>query len=189
MKIIENLEQGSQEWLLFRQNHVGASDASTIMGINPWRTKKQLWEEKVLGWSQEINANMKRGQLMEKDALYVYQALTKYSMAPLVVEDLLFPFLSASFDGISECLNRVVEIKCGKNSHKLAHLGKIPDYYYAQMQHQMFIANVDEMDYFSFDGQQGILMPVERNNIFIYEMLEKEIEFWHCVTQFTPPKD
>jgi len=188
MNIID-LVQNTPEWLAFRANHIGASDASTIMGLNPWRSRKQLWEEKTLGWSQDLNENMRRGQKMEKSALENYQERTGYIMKPCVAEDSIYPFLSASFDGINEELNRVVEIKCGKSSHKLAHCGLIPKYYYAQVQHQMFIANVDEMDYFSFDGKEGILIPVKKDNAFIYEMLEMEIEFWHSIANLIPPKD
>jgi|ERR1700676_1309501 len=189
MFIIDGLVQGSEEWLQFRKNHVGASDASTIMGLNPWRTKQELWEEKTLGFTQEINARMRRGQLMEKSALQAYQHLTSYSMIPLVAEDVVYPFLSASFDGISSDLKKIVEIKCGKASHTLALIGNIPDYYFSQLQHQMYIADAEEIDYFSFDGNRGVLINIKRDEEFITEMIEKEIEFWHCVTQFTPPKD
>lgn len=189
MFVIEGLEQGSEEWLKFRRNHVGASDASTIMGLNPWRTKKELWEEKTLGFTQVMNANMQRGQSMEKSALENYEALKNCIMTPLVAEDVVYPFLSASFDGISDDRKKIVEIKCGKSSHKLALIREVPIYYYAQLQHQMYVADVEEIDYFSFDGKEGILINIIRNEKFIQEMVEKEIEFWHCVTQFTPPKD
>jgi putative phage-type endonuclease len=101
MKIIEGLEQGTDEWLKFRQSHLGASDASTVMGLNPWRTRKQLWEEKVLGWTQELNANMARGQMMEVFARAEYQLVTNLFVIPMVGESIMFPFISASFDGRS----------------------------------------------------------------------------------------
>jgi len=110
-------------------------------------------------------------------------------MTPLVAEDVVYPFLSASFDGISADRKTIVEIKCGKASYLVAGIGEVPDYYYAQLQHQMYIADVEEIDYFAFNGKKGILINIIRDEKFITEMLEKEIEFWHCVTQFTPPKD
>jgi predicted phage-related endonuclease len=107
----------------------------------------------------------------------------------MVAEDIFYPFISASFDGMTPDYKHAVEIKCGKGSHKLAQKGEIPVYYQAQLQHQMYVANLDIIDYFSFDGKNGILIKVERDNEFIQEMLDKEIEFWHCVTNLTPPED
>jgi putative phage-type endonuclease len=189
MKIIAELEQGTEDWLKFRQNHVGASDASTCMGLNPWRTRNQLWEEKVLGWTQELNANMKRGQDLEVFARVEYQQVTNLFVLPMVGESIIHPFISASFDGITTDLRNAVEIKCGKASHKLAEKGEIPVYYMAQLQHQMYVGNLEKIDYFSFDGTNGILIPVKRDDFFIEEMIDKELEFWYCVTHLTPPED
>jgi len=184
MKIID-VVQGTRDWHLFRKNHVGASDAPVILGINPWRTKKQLWEEKVLGWDQETNLNMIRGQMMEKEALNRYQILKGLEMSPLVVEQgTIYPYISASFDGITIDRKTVVEIKCGKSSHRLAQLGKIPPYYIAQMQQQMFVAGIDQVDYFSFDGKEEILMTVKRDENFINNLIEEITDFWHSVLEW-----
>ena len=189
MKIIEGLEQGTEDWRKFRQNHVGASDASICMHLNPWRTRNQLWEEKVLGWTQELNANMARGQMMEEFARAAYEKEVGFLVMPMVAEHDTMPYLSASFDGLSINLKHAVEIKCGKASHKLAEKGEIPVYYMAQLQHQMYIGNLEKIDYFSFDGKDGILIPVKRDDFFIEEMIDKELEFWYCVTHLTPPQD
>lgn len=189
MKILDGLVQGSAEWLDFRRSHIGASDAATCMGLNPWRTTKQLWEEKVLGWSQELNDNMRRGQQMEELARVEYQLVTNRFVIPMVGEDIVHPFISASFDGITPDYKHAVEIKCGKGSHKLALKGEVPIYYNAQMQHQMYVADLEMIDYFSFDGTEGILIQVERDNQFIEEMLAKEVAFWNTVTRLTAPED
>lgn len=35
------------QWHLNRQKGIGGSDASTILGINPWKNRLQLYHEKV----------------------------------------------------------------------------------------------------------------------------------------------
>ncbi len=189
MKIYADLQQGSPEWLAFRQQHVGASDAATIMGLNPWATPMQLWQEKTLGWTKEVNNAMRRGTQMEEQARNAYVLQRGILVKPIVAEDDIFPWISASFDGVSNCFENIVEIKCGKASHKLAQHGEIPRYYLAQCHQQMYVAGVDRMDYWSFDGTEGILIPVVRDNQFITTLLEKLIEFWNCVQSNTPPKD
>jgi putative phage-type endonuclease len=189
MKIYEELQQGSPEWLEFRQNHIGASDCATIMRMNPWSNPLDLWREKALGWQKPKNAAMQRGNDLEQLARNAYQLEKGILVMPLVAEDLVHPFISASLDGITECLKHGVEIKCGKSSHKLALQGTIPDYYWAQMQQQMYVANLREIDYFSFGEEENVLITVSRDNNFIQEMLEKELKFWDCVVNYTPPED
>ena len=182
-----HLEQGSKEWLEFRRNHVGASDAGTILGFNPYAKYDDLMEEKIYGTTKPMNDNMRNGQLMEPEARLAYEIHSGYSVEPLVAEDDLYPFLSASFDGVTEDLSHGVEIKCGKQSHGLAKNGKIPPYYVAQLQHQMMNANWKQMHYWSYRDGEGILIIVDRNDEFISGMLDKEIAFWNSVTQFTDP--
>ena len=187
MKILD-LVQGSRAWHDFRSCHIGASDSSTIMGMNPWENISSLWEEKVLGWEKPHTDAMTRGQSMETMARESYQILTGLSVLPLVCEDDKIPYMSASFDGITHDLTRAVEIKCGIKSHKSAKSGAIPAYYVCQLQHQMKIAELDEIDYYSFDGKDGILIVQKRDNEFIKEMLERYSEFWNYVITKTPPR-
>ena len=35
-----------EEWLQARKNHIGGSDASACVGMNPYKDNVQLWEEK-----------------------------------------------------------------------------------------------------------------------------------------------
>ena len=36
-----------KEWLKARQKGIGGSDAASVLGISPWKTNVQLWEEKT----------------------------------------------------------------------------------------------------------------------------------------------
>lgn len=41
------LVNNRKEWLKARQKGIGGSDAASILGISPWKTNVQLWEEKT----------------------------------------------------------------------------------------------------------------------------------------------
>ena len=41
------LEQGSPEWLSWRRTVITATDASVIMGNNPWETPYSCWQRKL----------------------------------------------------------------------------------------------------------------------------------------------
>lgn len=36
-----------QAWLEHRENYIGGSDVSAIVGVNPYKNNQQLWEEKT----------------------------------------------------------------------------------------------------------------------------------------------
>lgn len=36
-----------EEWLKERKKEIGASEASCIIGVNPWKTNVELWQEKT----------------------------------------------------------------------------------------------------------------------------------------------
>jgi len=41
------LKHNSPEWLEFRKMGIGGSDAAAILGLSPFKTNVQVWEEKV----------------------------------------------------------------------------------------------------------------------------------------------
>lgn len=41
------LEHNSPEWLEFRKTGIGGSDAAAILGLSPFKTNVEVWEEKV----------------------------------------------------------------------------------------------------------------------------------------------
>lgn len=185
------MEQGSKEWLLWRQKHVGATCSCVLMGFTKWKTVEQLWEEKVLGIdSVKDNWAMQRGRELEPQARSLYEFFTDRCMLPTVVEHPHYKFMSASFDGLSPFGNSACEIKIpGKIDHQKALDGKIPEKYFPQLQHQMFVANLDNIDYFSWNGDTHAIINVKRNQEYILKMIERELRFWEFVTEKIRPTE
>lgn len=182
------MEQNTQEWLDFRRNKIGASDCPVILGISPYRTSYQLWEEKVFGKEQIQTSAMARGHELEETARQEFEKLTGISVMPKVMVHPKRSWQMASLDGISFDGSTFVEIKCpNKEIHQMAEDGRIPVYYYAQMQHQMSVINADQGFYFSFDGSKGALVPINRDNGYIQVVLEKEEKFFECMINKEPP--
>ena len=44
---IIKLKHNSPEWLAFRKTGLGGSDAAAILGLSPFKTNVEVWEEKV----------------------------------------------------------------------------------------------------------------------------------------------
>jgi len=184
-----SLEQGSQEWLSWRKTVITATDASIIMGNNPWDTPYKCWQRK-LGLIEEKVSNeaMERGKRLEPEARAQFIERYGIHMTPEVVESSEFDFLGASLDGISENGNKLLEVKCGGSKlHTMACKGEIPPYYMDQMQHQLLVTGADMCFYYSYDGTDGICIEVFPDPEYSKNFIPKAREFWKCVALSEPP--
>ena len=181
------LEQGSPEWHLFRKTKITATDASVIMGASHWKTRIQLYHEKLSDAPPTPpNERMQRGIDLEPVARDLFTLQTGIQVMPRVV---IKDWAMASLDGIDYLGHNIVEIKCpGEKDHAVAVSGKIPDHYYPQVQHQIYVCDVQFAYYFSFDGIDGVLVKVERDQKYIDKMVEEEKKFYECLINKTPPE-
>jgi len=184
-----HLVQGSSEWLEWRKTKVGASDAPIIMDVSPWKTALQLWEEKVgIKSAPEESRAMLRGTDMEPEARKAFEDSVGIDMFPQVLTHPDYDWMIASLDGLSLDGTTAVEIKCpGKKAHDIAKSGKVPDYYYPQLQHQLAVLGLPFIYYWSYDGSEGALVKVERDGQYISTLIEHESSFVMCLKTETPP--
>jgi len=180
MKLV-NLKQKSKEWLEWRRNKVMASDSPIIMGVSPYKDSVKLLDEKINRYEAPANQWMQRGLDLEPLALSEFERMTGQTMFPCIGlhEN---EWAGASFDGMTLEEDAIVEIKCpGKKDHDVALEGKIPKKYVYQIQHQLYVSGLDLCYYFSFDGEKGKIIEVERDDILIEKMLVKLFDFWQLL--------
>lgn len=193
--------QGSDEWLAMRRSYIMASDAPAIMGVSPWRSQFDIWKDKLgLLPPLEDNHAMQRGRELEPRARALYEDLYGHKVTPDVIFHGSIPYMGASLDGYNKDLGIVLEIKCpGREDHLRAKDGKVPKKYIAQLQHQMEVAGVDNLIYFSyteiadFESKDGkkidyAIVVVDRDQDYIDEMLACYEKFWECVENVTEPE-
>lgn len=199
MKIV-TIQQNTRVWHDWRGKGLGASDAPAVMGESPYQTVFGLWGEKTgIVPRTEPNAfavaAMKRGQELEPEARDLYERLTGRVTGPLAAEHDEYSFIRASFDGIeapntSQC--HFVEIKCpGQVAHEEAKAGKVPDYYYSQVQQQFLVSGAKTGDYFSYrpgDSTPHVILPVKPDPLYQKRLLVALIDFWKLVQTQTPPE-
>lgn len=178
------------QWLEWRKKGIGASDAPVIMGVSPWRTPYQLWEEKT-GLIQVDNSNWatRRGNEFEPAARASFELATGLDMPPALVEHPTMPHLRASLDGMNE--DSILEIKCpGKKDHDLASIGIVPEKYWPQIQHQFLVTGKLHGFYYSYDIETGtgVTVNVKPDVEYIEQLIVKENKFWAQVTSKIPPE-
>jgi len=185
----QSLIQGTPDWLESRRTKITSTDASILLGVNPWCTPLKLYlRKKGLIPDVECNAAMERGKALEEPARQWFEKKTANIMFPVVRFHKEHDFLMASLDGMTIEGDAIVEIKCpGEKTHALALQGEIPDYYMAQVQHQLLVTGLDMAYYCSFDGTDGVIIEIKRDKVMIDKILELAIEFHKCLINNTPP--
>lgn len=182
------LTQNTPEWEQARKDKVGASDAPIIMEVSPYKTPYQLWQEKLSLIEPRQNFAMARGHYLEPKALELVEQKTGLLLRPMVKFHAELTWMMASLDAIDVEEKTIVEIKSpGKEDHNQAVSGQIPQKYFPQLQHQMEVCQVDHAFYFSFDGVDGVLLKIERDDKYIKNLISKEKEFWECIQELTAP--
>jgi len=188
-------KQGTQEWLELRKKYIGSSDAPVIMGVSPWKTPYQLWQEKT-GFEEhnQENRNTQYGKMMEPVARSAYEFETKDFVSTESEDTIVFHkeinFLMASLDGVALIQNLAIEIKnCNAEDHDWASTYQlVPEKYFPQIQHQLACTGHMMMHYCSYHEGELAIVKVYRDDKYIAKMLKKEVEFWENVKTLTPPK-
>ena len=139
------------KWREGRKHGIGASDAAAVMGISPWKTEAQLWDEKANGKMLDFhNSDTVRGHRSESHILELYGIETGrkiFSGERIMLTSKRNPFMSCTLDGIDftdEGNPIIIEVKSVKFSHGEWSDDKIPDYYFTQLLHQLAVTGWNE---------------------------------------------
>lgn len=173
MKIID-ITTGTYEWHEWRRKGIGASDIPAIMGVCPYKTELDIYNDK-LGLSIERRSTaMQRGVEYESEARHIFcksqPGNPRYE--PLLIEHDDIPFYRASLDGYNSFNRTILEIKVpGRKTMNQAAIGFIPINYQYQIQWQLFVSASPKAYYFCYDPD-----TLEAYTIEVYpddEVIEK----------------
>jgi len=128
-----HLEQNSQEWLDARKKYRTASEAAIVMGISPFTTPDNFKLIKAGVKKQYYSAAMKQGHDLE-DLVREYAG--DYFARDFKDECWANGDYMASLDGIAGDI--LVELKVSDRTYRDLKDGITPDYYYAQVQQQLY---------------------------------------------------
>ena len=136
-----NLEQGSQAWLEFRQNGIGASDIAAIAEIKGAFSKRievlteKLGQKRMLSaFEQNIFAQGHAWEIAVRDAINA----EGFNFAPAVVVSYENDRFFASLDGLDASKEVILEVKSVVNAPKFEkYKTEVPAHYMAQVQWQL----------------------------------------------------
>jgi len=181
---VVDFDQGTPEWLEWRQRGIGGSDAPAVMGENRYRSRAALLRDKR-GPYREVPQNeaMRRGVELEPIARDAYAERIGHPVAPLCLQSTRHEWLRASVDGICSERRVVVEIKCGRATHaETVRTGRVPRHYYGQLQHILAVTGFDAIDFWCWmPGATTLHLPVARDEDYLARLLAEEARFWEEV--------
>lgn len=188
-----------------RSKGIGGSDAAAAIGISPWKTPVQLWQEK-LGLTEpanddEFNERLFWGIRLEPIIAEVWAERMGWRIesAGEPFRDPELPFMVANPDRL--ILDRPAGLEVKNSSEFMAarraeHLNRwgedgsdeIPLYYLTQAAHYMRVCDLPEW-YFAvlIGGNELRTYRVERDEEQERTLIELESRFWECVERQIPP--
>lgn len=175
-----------EQWLQLRRNGIGGSDASVIMGKNPYRSILQLWEDKTgklpvadseneyTYWGNVMEPIIRK-EFMNRTGLKVRQ---KHSM--IFHPD--YPYLFADVDGIAtdergeKC---IFEAKTASQYKAEQWENGVPEEYVLQVQHYLEVCGMNKAYVAALiGGNKFIFYTIYRDEELIRELVSKERKFW-----------
>lgn len=192
------MEQKSKNWLEWRLNGIGSSDAPVIMGVSPYQTRFQLWEVKTgLKIPEEMPSFvMERGITLEPIARAKYELENNIDMPDECCAHKDISWLRASMDGVNFEVGGGLEIKyLGENDFALAQTGVVPDRYFPQLMHQFLVTGLKWIDFYGYNvpkdaenhAGKSVVIRVYPDAEYIQKLFKEEEAFWKLVQSETPP--
>src|SRR5690625_466096 len=190
------LDMSRQEWLWSRKKGVGGSDASAILGFNPWKSAFELYIDKTSDQVQEIdNEAIHWGNVLED---VVADEFTRRTGKKVRRRNQTFihpehEFMIANIDRDVVGEKALLECKTTNAFNADAWEGdNIPPMYICQLQHYMAVLDYEKA-YIAvlIGGQKFVWKEVERDDEFIELMIEREKHFWeeHILKEVPPEID
>jgi len=186
-----------QEFQARRSQFIGSSEIGTIMGVNPYQTPLQLWEQKT-GRTPSFSGNKYTiaGNRLEQVIVEYFVDETDYGVINNSEGDIHYihpvhDFISATPDRKYICLkdkpyNGILECK---STQRKIDKEEIPLSWFCQNQWQIGLAGLEDGAIAWLErGVDFDYMEFELNAEFFDEMINKAGEFWtkHVLTD-TPP--
>lgn len=186
----------TEEWLEGRSHGIGGSEASIVMGINPWKSRLELWDEKVNRTRRleyDTHIALKLGNFLEPLIAEEYSKITgrKLEIRPQKAHS-EYPFILGNIDreiiGDDKRGPGILEIK-SKGAFTDWHREDVPLYYIVQLQQYLEIYRYDWGSFAIFDlGSLKLsCIDIERDEELINKLIKEEVEFWRLVESKTPP--
>ena len=190
------------DWLEERKKGIGGSDAATILGLNPYKTTIELWEEKTgrreapdISDKTYVKYGTQAEDLLRQLFALDYPQYIVTHEENTIIKHPIHTFLFASLDGklldVATGKEGILEIKTTnilQSMQKEKWKDKIPDNYYCQVLHYLNVTGFEFVilkAQLKYEYENNIRLEtkhyyIDRKDVEndIKLLQEKEIQFW-----------
>ena len=192
--IIKIPTDSHQEWLELRKDYIGGSDASAVIGLNPYKSAYELWAEKtgkVPGF--EGNLTTKVGAYLEDFVARLFEEETgkRVRREKRTILNDVYPWACANIDRLVNGERAFLEIKTTNSvpiMRQVRTSDEFPEAYYAQCVHYLAVTGMKKA-YLAvlINCRELKVFTLERDDAEIKALMDTECDFWECVKNDTPP--
>lgn len=182
------MKQNSKEWLKWRKEGIGSSDAPAVMGLSPYTTPYELFREKTGKGVYEKKANayiLELGHELEKKMRAMVELVTGYTFKPVVCQHPERPYIRASLDGYDEKFNIILECKMvGRSAYQeIMHTNRPLLHHLPQLWHQFAVTGATRIIYAFCTNERNKMLQFHYLEIYpdaneINKLMEEEAKFW-----------
>ena len=182
-----------EEWLEARRKGIGGSDASAILGLNPYSSPLKVYLDKI-GKSEEPETNEAMRQGTDLEA-YVAERFTeetglKVKKCNKILQHPEYPFMLANVDRLIVGHDWGLECKTTSPYSKFKFdEGEINPHYYWQSTHYMAVTGFEKWYVAVLVlGKAFHVFEIQRDDAAIQMLVDREQDFWeNNVLRKDPP--
>ena len=201
--IIENTkDMPKDEWLMKRKCGIGGSDASSILGLNPYRSSMAVYIEKIdeeircnqmdnglkenaVSKNNETNYKMELGNKLKGFVASEFMIRTGKKVRSIngILRNDKYPFAIANIDRAVVGEKAFLECKVTNSFNKKEWEKTVPIHYQIQMNHYMAVTGASHCYVAALIGNEELVIhKLERDKEMIDEIMKLEEMFWNnCV--------
>ncbi|WP_201589929.1 YqaJ viral recombinase family protein [Psychrobacter sp. Pi2-51] len=197
-RLVNTKNLSREDWLQFRKQGIGSSDAAAACGIHPYLSMLELWMIKTGRMTSDIDESIEGysplywGNTLEPMVAKYYQERTgnKVRRVNAILQHPEQPFMLANLDYAITGSEEVQILECktaGEHGAKLWKHG-VPLYVTCQVQHQLAVTGKQAAHIcVLLCGHEAKIYKVERDERLIESIIEHERLFWQYVETDTSP--
>lgn len=195
-KLVSTVNLDKKDWLRYRKQGIGGSDAGAVCGLNPYRTAMQVYFDKTTPEIEEMdNEAMRQGRDLEA---YVARRFTEESGKKVRRANAMYcheryPFMLADVDRMLVGENAGLE--CKTVSPFMADKwkdGNVPLHYQIQCYHYMAVCNASAWYIAALIfGKRFVYYRIDRDEEILSNLIQLETDFWerHVMKGVLPDPD
>ncbi len=195
-KLISTKDLSHEEWLRYRKQGIGGSDAGAICGLNPYVSPMSVYYEKTSLETEDFdNESMRQGRDLEDYVARRFMEETglKVRRSNAMYQNETYPFMLANVDRLIS--REVMGLECKTASAYSADKwagDSVPAHYELQCHHYMAVTGAKAW-YLAVVilGKEFKYKRIDRDEELIKNLITIEREFWenHVLTQNMPDPD